>query len=142
MLTARRSKGPDAEAHGGRLSVAALLVAIAHSDHDYAEIERQRIADALSDLFSIERTDAEALRDEAEAAHDAAADLHRFTLAVKRAYDLEERAAVLEAAWRVVFADDVRDAHENALMRRLAALLGVEDRVSGLARRRAEARDA
>ncbi|MCI4666252.1 MAG: TerB family tellurite resistance protein [Neomegalonema sp.] len=124
----------------GRLAAAALLVAIAHSDHEYADTERRRILAALRELFELSDDEAEALCAQAEQAHETAADLHRFTLAVKTAYTIEERGVFLEAAWRVVLADGQRDDHENALMRRLAALLGVEDRVSAHARRRAEAR--
>ena len=45
--------------------------------------------------------------------------------------------AKLRALWQVVLADGARDAEEDALMRLLASLLGVNDRDSALARQRA-----
>jgi uncharacterized tellurite resistance protein B-like protein len=42
----------------------------------------------------------------------------------------------------VVLADGVRDDHEDALLRLVAPMLGVNDRDSGLARQRVEARKA
>ena len=43
----------------------------------------------------------------------------------------------MRALWQVVLADGARDAEEDALMRLLASLLGVNDRDSALARQRA-----
>lgn len=132
-------KQRDAQAEG-RLGAAALLVALARSDDDYAEDEKARIDAALSALFEFNDGEVAALRAEAELAQENAADFHRFALAVKEAYSVEERVVFIEAAWAVVLADGARDPDENALMRRLASMLGLEDRVSAEARRRAEAR--
>jgi uncharacterized tellurite resistance protein B-like protein len=63
--------------------------------------------------------------------------LYKFTALVKRAIPHEERASVLEALWRVVLADGQREAHEEALMRRLTDLLGLDSRDSAAARQRA-----
>ena len=45
---------------------------------------------------------------------------------------------MIEALWGVVLADGVREAEENALLRLVANLLGVNDRDSNLARQRVE----
>ena len=42
--------------------------------------------------------------------------------------------------WEIVLADGARDAEEDALMRMVAPLLGVEDQDSALIRQRVEAR--
>ena len=52
----------------------------------------------------------------------------------------DERESVIEALWEVVLADGVRDHEEDALLRLVAPMLGVNDRDSNLARRRVEAR--
>jgi uncharacterized tellurite resistance protein B-like protein len=59
---------------------------------------------------------------------------------VKKHVPYEERAAVVEAMWRVVLADGVREQHEEALMRRVADLIGLDPRESIEARRRVEGR--
>ena len=130
-----------ADALDPKLAATALLVAIAHSDHDYADVERERIRVAVGDLFLLDPSDSAALQMKAEEAFDASVDYHRFARTVKMAYDQAERGAFFEAAWRVALADGKRDPHEDALMRRLAGLLGVEDRLSVLGRQRAEARE-
>ena len=45
---------------------------------------------------------------------------------------------VVEAMWRVALADGVRDDHEDALLRLVANLLGINDRDSALARQRVD----
>ena len=49
----------------------------------------------------------------------------------------EKRFEVVRTLWQVVFADGERDHEEDALMRLLASLLGVNDRDSAIARRQA-----
>ena len=94
-----------------RLALAALMVRVARSDGDY---------------------------DPAEALEQEAPDTVRFTRAIKGAVDLEERSAVIEALWSVVLVDGERDAQEDSLLRLLANLLGINDRDSNIARKRAE----
>ena len=77
------------------------------------------------------------LRQTAEALEAEAPDTVRFTRAIKEEVPYEERFNVVRALWQVVLADGARDAEEDALMRLLASLLGVNDRDSALARQRA-----
>jgi len=58
----------------------------------------------------------------------------RFTRAIKEAVPYEDRLGVIGAAWKVVLADGTRSGEEDALMRLVASLLGVNDRDSNLAR--------
>ncbi|MGQ0531936.1 MAG: TerB family tellurite resistance protein [Caulobacteraceae bacterium] len=121
-----------------RIAVAALLVLAAHADHDYAEAERVQIDHVLAHRYGLSADGAAALRSQGEAA-EAASDLYRFTSLIKKGVPHEERAAVIEAMWRVVLADDTREMHEEALMRRVTDLLGLDSRDSVEARRRAQA---
>ena len=73
----------------------------------------------------------------AEALEAEAPDTVRFTRAIKEEVPYEERFNVVRALWQVVLADGARDAEEDALMRLLASLLGVNDRDSALARQQA-----
>lgn len=120
-----------------RIALAALLVIAAHADHDYAEAERTQIERVLAARFALDAAAARRLREEGEAAEAAATDFVRFTTLIKKHVPIEERVGVLEALWRVVLADGEREMHENALMRRVVDLLGLEERDSAEARRRA-----
>lgn len=126
---------PDEDA---RTAVAALLVIAAHADHHYEETERAQIERVLAARYGLNDAEAAALRGEGEKAEAAATDLYRFTSLVKKGLPLEERAAVVEAMWRVVLTDSVREQHEEALMRRVTDLLGLDPRDSIEARRKVQ----
>jgi len=119
-----------------RLALAALLVRVARADNDYAPEEKARIDRILAARFSLNDTDATALRAEAETLESEAPDTVRFTKSIKDAVAYEDRLGVIEALWSVVLADGARDDHEDALLRMVANLLGINDRDSALARQR------
>lgn len=124
---------PDA-----RLALAALLVRIAKSDGDYAAEEQAMIDRVLAERHGLSKADAAGLRTEAETLEGEAPDTVRFTRALKSAVDYEDRAGVVAALWKVVLADGVRDSEEDALMRMVAPMLGINDRDSALIRQEVE----
>lgn len=123
-----------------RLALTALLVRLARADGDYAEREVRRIEAVVAARYGLTPFEAAALRREAEALEAEAPDTVRFTRAIKDAVAYEDRLEVIEALWEVVLADGVRDHQEDALMRLVAPMLGVNDRDSALARQRVLAR--
>lgn len=136
-IGAEASNGASADAPDQALATTALLVEAAQADEQYLDAERDAIDAAVGRLFELDAAEAKALRERAEAAQSRAVGVHRFTRAVVESLEPEARIAVIEALWSVVLADGDRHAQESALMRRLAALLYVSDRDSGLARQRA-----
>ena len=128
---------PDTDA---RLALGALLVRVAHSDSEYTHEEAERIERILAARYRLVPEAAAELRHQAEELERGAPDTVRFTRAIKDAVPYEEREAVVEALWDVVLADGIRDHEEDALLRLVANLLGVNDRDSNLARQRVEAR--
>lgn len=131
--TDARLPEPDA-----RLALAALLVRVARSDGDYADVERDRIDRILARRHGMTPFEAARLRGDAETLEADAPDTVRFTRAIKDGVALEDRVAVLEALWAVVLADGERDEEEDGLLRLVASLLGINDRDSALARQRVE----
>ncbi|QBF32766.1 TerB family tellurite resistance protein [Thalassococcus sp. S3] len=127
---------PDADA---RLALTALLVRIARSDGAYDPEEVARIDKITASRFGLSPFETAKLRGEAETLEAEAPDTVRFTRAIKDAVPYEDRLGVVEALWEVVLADGVREEEENALLRLVANLLGVNDRDSALARQRAQA---
>ena len=137
----RRLTAPDPEPlpdTDARLALTALLVRIARSDNDYAQTEVDQIDRITMARYGLDKTQATALRAEAETLETEAPDTVRFTRAIKDAVAYDDRRAVVEALWSVVLADGGRADQENALMRLTANLLGVSDRDSALARQKAE----
>lgn len=124
---------PDA-----RLALAALLVRVAKTDGLYSAEEVERIDRILMARHGLGPFEVAKLRVDAEEFEAVAPDTVRFTRALKAATALEDRAALMEALWRVALADGMRDAEEDRLLRMVASLLGLTDVESGLARQRAE----
>ncbi len=123
-------------AHDARLALTALLVRVAKSDNDYDKREIDRIERIVAKRYGLNTIEATDLRLRAEAVEEEAPDTVRFTRAIKDAVPYEERTGVIEALWDVVLADGRRDEEEDALLRLLANLLGVNDRDSALARQK------
>jgi uncharacterized tellurite resistance protein B-like protein len=120
-----------------RLALTALLVRIARSDYDYAAVEINEIEQIVAARYGLSQAEATALRHAAETLELEAPDTVRFTRASKAAVPYDQRVRVVESAWSVVLADGARADEENALMRMVASLLGVEDRDSHIARQKA-----
>ena len=125
---------PDEDA---RLALTALLVRIAKSDNDYAPEEMALIDRITAARYGLSPFEAAGLRSQAESLEAEAPDTVRFTRAIKDAVAYEDRRAVVEALWSVVLADGERAEEEDALLRLVANLLGVNDRDSALARQKA-----
>ena len=113
---------------------------VARSDGHFDADERARILAILSTRYGLDQTGAATLLADAEQLESEAPDTVRFTRAIKDAVAYEDRAAVIEALWQVVLADGNRDDAEDALLRLVANLLGINDRDSALIRQRVESR--
>ena len=136
MLSGAEPSEPDDKVHAGRVAIAAILAEAAMADGVYAPEEQQKIGRILAQRFDLSESEAAALRAEGQAAQSEAMDLVKFTRVVKDAVPFEERVSVIEAVWRVIYADGDRDYEESALVRKLCGLLYVPDRDAGLARQR------
>lgn len=119
-----------------QLAVAALLVEAARADQHYEDREKHLIDSFLWAHFGLDPLKAGALRAEAEAAQAVATDVHRFTR-VAKGMAPDDKIRLVEGLWRIVLADNQRDAHEDALIRRVCGLIYVSDPDSGAARQRA-----
>jgi uncharacterized tellurite resistance protein B-like protein len=123
-----------------RLALGALLVRVAKADNTYVFLEIARIDRILGLRYGLNPVEAAKLRATCEAIEHEAPDTVRFTRAIKEAVPYEDRTSVMEALWEIVLADGIRDAEEDAMLRMIAPLLGVEDQDSALIRHRVEAR--
>jgi uncharacterized tellurite resistance protein B-like protein len=118
-----------------RQAVAALLIHASRIDDtvDPAEIAaRDRL---LKEKFDVTDAEMATLVMEAEGAVADAADLYRFTRAIKEHYDREHRGRIVEMLWEIVLADGTIDPHEANLVWRVAGLLGFTTRENGDFRR-------
>ena len=134
-------EGPEAvdeplDETDAQVALAAILVEAARADDHFADTEREMIDRVLRRRYGLSEARAAEIRGEGEALQAEAADVVRFTRAIKDAVPHDERYGVVEALWEVIYADGLREADESALMRRLAGLLYVPDRDVAIARQR------
>ena len=122
------------------VATAVLLIEAAGMDGEYSRAEHKAILDLLQRKFALDDEAADALIALAEHRQQNAVELFRFTNAIKQNFDAEERIAVLEMLWEVVYSDGRLDPFEDNLMRRIAGLLHIPDRDRALARQRVTAR--
>lgn len=122
------------------LAAAALLVEAALVDGAIDEAERAAIARVLADRFALTDGEVAGMLADAEAKAHASVGVYRAISAIRDALAAEERVAVVEMLWEVVYADAVLHDYEANLLRRVAGLLHVSDAECGVVRRRVLAR--
>lgn len=133
------AKTPAEQAMAPEVAVGALLVEAALVDGVYVNIESDMIAEILLESFNFDAARADAVLAEAETLAEEAVGSHQFTKHAKK-LALGDRVKVVEAIYRVIFADGERSDLEEAYIRHVAGLLHVDDVSRAQARQRAEAR--
>ena len=124
------------------VAAAALLVEVAAVDDSFEAAERERIFELIARRFALSEEAARDVVEEAARVVGESVQILRFTRTVKDRFSYEERVELIEMLWEVVYADDLSDAFENQLMRRIGGLIYVSDRDRGEARQRVLARRA
>jgi uncharacterized tellurite resistance protein B-like protein len=123
-----------------KLAVAALLVEAARMDDVFDGAERDTILRLLAERFGLDAAGAEQLLAAAEQAEASAAGAYQFTKSVVNGWPPADRIGLIEMLWEVVYADGALDPDEDALLRRIAGLIDVDDHGRGQARQRVLAR--
>lgn len=119
------------------IAVAALLIEAARMDDDFNEAERAAIGRLLGEKFGHGPAQVAPLVAAAEAAVERSTQMFPFTREICARLDYTARVSIIEMLWSVAYADGVLSPDEDALLRRIAGLIHVEDRDRGLARQRA-----
>ena len=123
-----KSKGkPDSNVES--VNVACLLIHAAKIDENYTSEEREIIKKTVKklypDLDNIDKIVTEAEQKENDSNH-----IQEFTRDVK-SLSAEDKIIIVETLWRIILSDGKSDIYENNLMRRLAGLLYLDDKVVG-----------
>jgi len=113
--------------HTIELATAALLVEVSRIDSEATPQERDVVERAIRDKFGLSADEAAELIRLADAEVSQATDYFQFTSLINQRFSQAQKERVLELMWRVAYADSVIDAHEQHLMRKIAALLHLPD---------------
>ena len=132
----RGEAAPTARADDLQVAVGALLVEAAARDDVFDAAESAAITQLLAARFQLSADATAQLLAASEAAKANSLELYGFVRKLLKEMDEAQRIEVIEMLWEVVYADGVLDAHEDAMIRKVAGLLYVSDFDRGAARRR------
>ena len=123
-----KSKGkPDANVES--VNVACLLIHAAKIDENYTSEEREIIKKTVKklypDLDNLDKVVTQAEQKENDSNH-----IQEFTKDVK-SLSTENKIIIVETLWRIILSDGKSDIYENNLIRRLAGVLYLDDKIVG-----------
>jgi len=121
-----------------RNAVASLLIEVARADYVEDAEETQEIQALLKDYFLMDLSEVEHLMQHAGKSVDDAIAIHPFTQTIRTELSSAHREQVIEMMWAVAFADGVKDANEEFLIRKVADLIHVSHAHFIRARRKVE----
>ncbi len=121
------------------LATAVLMVEISRADFSEDDVERRRIRELLLQHLSLREEEVDILLQDASAEADRMTSLQHITRMMNEQLDLPAKIRVIELLWQVVYADGVKDAYEDNLMRKVADLLYIPQEFYIKAKLRAEA---
>lgn len=113
------------QAHTKLLAAVALMIEIIAVDEERHDAEIAMLRQLVTERFDLSADKAEALIEQAEAALQKSTDFYRFTSAINREFDHEEKIELVESLWQLANADEHIDAIEQHVIRKLASLLHV-----------------
>ena len=111
------------------INIACLLIHAAKIDENYTSDEREIIKKTVNKLYpnldSLDDVISKAEQKENDSNH-----IQEFTRDVK-SLSKENKIIIIETLWRIILSDGKSDIYEDNLMRRLAGLLYLDDKVVG-----------
>ena len=111
------------------INTACLLIHAAKIDENYTSEEREIIKKTVKklypDLDNLDNIISKAEQKENDSNH-----IQEFTRDVK-SLSMENKIIILETLWKIILSDGKSDIYENNLMRRLAGLLYLDDKIVG-----------
>ena len=123
----KNKEKPDTNAEA--INIACLLVHAAKIDENYTSEEREIIKKTVKKLYpnlsNLDDIVAKAEQKENDSNH-----IQEFTKDVK-SLSMENKIIIVETLWKIILSDGKSDIYENNLMRRLAGLLYLDDKIIG-----------
>ena len=111
------------------INIACLLIHAAKIDENYTPEEKEIIKKTVNKLYpDLNILDEVVLK--AEQKENDSNHIQEFTKDVK-SLSMENKIIIVETLWKIILSDGKSDIYENNLMRRLAGLLYLDDKIVG-----------
>ena len=111
------------------INIGALLIHVAKIDENYSEKEKEIIKKTLLELGLLDEA-LDNIFKKSEEAEKNSNQILEFTKEIKNK-DEEFKVKIVEALWKIIYADNVSDMYEMSLMRRLTGLLYLDGKIVG-----------
>ena len=111
------------------INIACLLIHAAKIDENYTSEEKEIIKKTVKKLYP-DLDNLDDIVSKAEQKENDSNHIQAFTSDVK-SLSFENKIIIVETLWRIILSDGKSDIYENNLMRRLAGLLYLDDKIMG-----------
>ena len=111
------------------IKVGALLIHAAKIDEDYSQKEAEIIKQALLKIGA-DNNDIEEIIRKATEIEENANQILDFTKEIK-AMEENDKIKIIKTLWKIIFSNKEADIYETNLMRRLAGLLYIDNKIMG-----------
>ena len=111
--------------HRLNLAAAALLIEMSFQDDEVSLLEVDAVKKTLSRQLGLSDAEINELYVLAEEEKHQATDYHQFTSLIAQHYTQPQKINLIESLWRVAFADEVLNKHEEHMVRRISDLIHV-----------------
>ena len=106
---------------------ASLAYEVAKSDGDIGETELDKIKDQLEDVKRHVDKEASELLSKIESKSDESVSFYDLVTLVNEKFTLDQKHMLVRFLWDVAYADNILEADEERLIRRIADLLAIKD---------------
>jgi uncharacterized tellurite resistance protein B-like protein len=106
-----------------QLATCIILLEVAKSDDDFSSIEKTTLTSILKKRFDLSTDAVEELLKIADKKREESIDIWQFTNLINQNYTQEEKKKIVEAAWKIIYADEKLDKYEDHFVHKLAKLL-------------------
>ena len=111
------------------INICALLIHTAKIDENYSTKEEEIIKKTLL-LIGVKKDHLDNIITEAKIIEKNSNQILSFTKKVKNMSE-EDKIKIIEALWQIIYSDNDADIYETNLMRRLAGLLYIDNKIMG-----------
>ena len=109
--------------------IAALLIHAAKIDENFSSVEENIIKQTLL-MMGANNNDVERIIKTAQKIEENSNQILDFTKEVKNMSE-ENKIKIIETLWKIIYSNKVADDYETNLMRRLAGLLYIDNKIMG-----------
>ena len=111
------------------IKVTALLIHAAKIDENFSKMEEEIIKQALFKM-GVNKQNIQKIINEGKTMEENSNQILEFTKEVKN-MDEKDKIKIIETLWRIIYSNKDADIYETNLMRRLAGLLYIDNKIMG-----------